>query len=147
MKAVSKRPVAEKLGIKPGHRMAVLYSPKGYTSILASFPSEVSLTTRLAGEPFDLIQGFYQDQKTLKADLRKIRKSIQPLGKVWICWRKGNVTDLSRNIIHQLAETARLDSVVECAIDEEWSAMKLMLPKLERKISKGSAPNKSGRSK
>src|SRR4051812_16532221 len=109
MKAVaSRRPVAEKLGIKPGNRIAVLYSPKGYTSILSKLPSEVSLTTRLAGEPFDIIQGFYQNQRSLKADLRKIRKAIQPMGKVWICWRKGNVTDLSGGVIHELGESIRL---------------------------------------
>lgn len=135
MKSVaSKRPVIEKLGIKSGNRVAVLYSPKGYTAILAKLPSDVILTTRLAGEPFDLIQGFYEDQRSLKADLRKIKKSIQSSGKVWICWKKGSVSDLNRDIIWKLGDNVGLDSVACCAINDEWSAMKLMLPKSERKL-------------
>jgi 23S rRNA A2030 N6-methylase RlmJ len=133
MASASKQTVAKKLGIKPGHRIAVLYSPKGYTSILAKLPPQVSLTTRLAGDPFDIIQGFYEDERSLKADLRKFRKAIYPWGKVWICWRKGNVTELNRDSIMELCEGVKLDSVASCAIDDEWSALKLMLPKTERR--------------
>ncbi len=128
----SKRPLKEKLGIRAGYRMAILNPPRGYTSILADLPSDTKLTTRLAGEPFDVIQGFYLNQRSLKADLRKIRKAIQPKGKIWICWKKGKVTDLSREVIWELGENVGLDSVASCAIDEEWAAMKLMLPKDER---------------
>lgn len=132
----SKRPVVEKLGIKSGNRVAVLYSPKGYTSFLANLPSEVILTTRLAGEPFDLIQGFYEQKRSLKADLRKMKRSIRPSGKLWICWRKGHVTDLSREVIWELGDDAGFDSVASCAIDETWSAIKLMLPKTQRRSKK-----------
>src|SRR4051812_20688628 len=121
MKAASTKPVIEKLGIKAGHRIAVLNSPKGYTAILGKVPADVSLTTRLAGEPFDLVQAFYDDQKSLRADLTKLKKSIHPLGKIWVCWRKGKVTDLSRDSIWALGDKAGLDSVSEVAIDQEWS--------------------------
>ncbi|MGE0632478.1 MAG: hypothetical protein AB7O96_08730 [Pseudobdellovibrionaceae bacterium] len=134
--AASKSLVAKKLGIKPGNRIAVLHSPKGYTSILAKLPAEVSMTTRLAGEHFDIVQGFYEDQKSLKADLRKIKKSILPSGKVWICWRKGNVTDLSRDAIWEMGNEIGLDAIASCAIDDNWSAMKLMLPKKQRALIK-----------
>jgi hypothetical protein len=134
----SKRAIAQKLGIKPGNRIAVLNSPKGYTSILAKLPPQVSLITRLAGEAFDLVQAFYEDERALKADLKKIRKFINPWGTVWICWRKGKVTDLNRDSIVSLCEKVNLDAVASCAIDDEWSALKLMLPKKERKPRKSS---------
>jgi hypothetical protein len=140
MATPSKMPVLRKLGIKAHHRIAILNSPKGYTSILAKLPPGVSLTTRLAGEPFDLVQGFYENQKDLRADLSKLKRAIHPGGKIWICWRKGNVTNLSRDIIWHMGEKVGLDSVASCAIDENWSALKLMFPKSERKSGNKSAP-------
>src|SRR5690349_10678246 len=112
----SKMPVIRKLGIKEQNRVAVLNSPKGYTSILRQLPSGVVMTTRLAGEQFDIVQGFYESCKALKADLPKLKRSIHPGGKIWVCWRKGHATDLSRDIIWQLGEKAGLDSVASCAI-------------------------------
>jgi hypothetical protein len=99
MAAPSQRPIARKLGIKSGNRVAVLHAPKGYTSTLGKVPADASLTTRLAGESFDLVQAFYEDQRTLKVDLPKLKKAIHPMGKIWVCWRKGNVTDLNRDSI------------------------------------------------
>lgn len=125
--AVSQKPLTQKLGIKTGQRIALLHSPKGYTSILGEVPPEVTVTTRLAGEPFDLIQAFYEDQKTLKTGLRKLKKFVNPKGKIWVCWRKGRVTDLDRGAIHGISEKSGLDSVAECAIDADWSAMRLKL--------------------
>ncbi len=132
MKSSSKMPILQKLGVKPQNRIAILNSPKGYTNVLSKLPAGVSFATRLAGEPFDLVQGFYEDQKALKKDLLKLKKAIHPTGKIWVCWKKGNVTDLNRDTIWELGEKVGLDSVASCAVDEEWSAMKLMLPKSER---------------
>jgi hypothetical protein len=133
MKSASSKPVAQKLGINPGNRIAILNSPRGYTSILSKVPRDVSLTTRLAGEPFDIVQGFYGTQRALKADIAKLKKAIHPGGKIWICWKKGNVTDLSRDSIWAIGDKAGLASVASCAIDDEWSALKLMLPKSQRR--------------
>src|ERR1700733_8076700 len=97
MAAPSQRPIAGKLGIKAGNRVAVLHAPQGYMVELKM--TDANLATRLTGQPFDLVQAFYEDQKSLKADLPKQKKAIHPLGKIWVCWRKGNVTDLSRDSI------------------------------------------------
>ena len=136
MAVPSQRPLAGKLGIKAGSRVAVLYGPKGYTSALGK---SASLTTRLAGKPFDLVQAFYEDQKSLKADLPKLKKAIHRMGKIWICWRKGNLTDLNRDAIWAIGEKVGLDSVASIAVDEDWSALKLMFPKALRKGPKQSA--------
>lgn len=135
MKLVPKKSLAGKLGIRPGARVALLHSPRGYTSILGAVPRDVSFATRLAGEPFDLVQGFYEDRRSLKVELGKLKKSVTPQGRIWVCWRKGNVTELGRAAIHELGEKAGLHAVAECAVDAEWSAMRLMPPKLKRKIT------------
>lgn len=133
MAAMSKSPIFKKLGVKPGQRFAVLNAPKGYTAILAKVPDDVSMVTRIAGEPFDVVQAFYEDRKSLKSEIKKLRKAIVPGGKVWVCWRKGHITNLSRETIWEIGTQSGLDSVGSCAIDDDWSAMKMMLPKKQRK--------------
>jgi hypothetical protein len=135
MAAPSQRPIAGKLGIKSGNRVAILHAPKGYTSALGKIPADASLATRLAGEPFDLVQAFYEDQRSLKADLPKLKKAIHSSGKIWVCWRKGNVTDLSRDSIWAIGNEVGLESVASVAIDDDWSALKLMFAKSKRKSS------------
>src|SRR5688500_2423343 len=98
----SSKPIVKKLGIKPGNRIAILYPPRGYTAISGKLPTNVILTTRIAGDAFDLIQAFYEDEKSLKLDLKKFKAAILPNGKIWICWRKGNVTELSRDSIMEI---------------------------------------------
>src|SRR5688572_21052591 len=117
MSRESQRSVITRLGIKPKNRIALLNSPKGYTSILAKLPPGVSFSTRVAGAPFDIVQAFYDDKRTLKADLSRLRRAIRPNGKIWICWRKGLVTELNRDLVMELGEKARLESVAACAID------------------------------
>jgi hypothetical protein len=125
----SKKAIAQKLGIKEGHRVALLHAPKGYTSILASVPDEVTITTRLAGEPFHVVQAFFEDDRALRSEIKKLSKAIYSFGSVWICWRKGNVTSLNRDLIHKRAEVVGLEGVASCSIDESWSALRLMRPK------------------
>ena len=85
----------------------------------------------LAGE-VDFLLGFYEEQKALRADIAKIKRSMAPSGMAWVCWRKGNRTDLSRDVIHAMAEDLGLETVSSVSIDEDWSALKLMFPKAQR---------------
>jgi hypothetical protein len=132
MPTLSERSLAERLGIKGGDRVAVLHAPKGYTSILGDLPDGVTMTTRLAGEPFAVIQAFYQDERALKSELRKLRRAIEPKGKIWICWRKAKKGTLGRDQIGELCMAAKLSPAGICSVDDDWSGLKVMLPKEER---------------
>ncbi len=76
---------------------------------------------------------FYDSSEKIKADLGKVSKSLSKSGMAWVCWKKGNVTDLSRDSIWRLAKSAGLKGVSSCAINDHWSALKLMFPKNTRK--------------
>jgi hypothetical protein len=125
----STKPVFMKLGLKPIHRATTL-----------RVPGDVKLGRPLAGVKFeksfrgefDFVLGFYESKKALAIDLAKIRKALAPSGMAWVCWKKGGVTELDRETIWSSGEAAGLESVSSCAIDDSWSAMKLMFPKSQR---------------
>lgn len=124
----STKPVFRKLGLKPAHRATTLGVPSGVN--LGKAPAKFEKSFR--GE-FDFVLGFYESKKALEADLAKIRKALTPSGMAWVCWRKGGVTELSREVIWSSGEAVGLESVASCAIDDDWSALKLMFPKSQRR--------------
>ena len=128
----SAKPVYQKLGLKPTHRALRLSVPKSILPVLGPAPEGATFARSATGS-FDFILGFYESIKELKADLTKISKCLAPKGMVWVGWRKGNVTDLSRDLIHELVGNYGLEAVSSCAIDDDWSALKLMFPKANRK--------------
>jgi hypothetical protein len=128
----STKPVLQKLGLKPAHRAAKLNVPKEVEKALGNPPPGCKFEEGLSGE-FDFLLGFYDSAKELKGDFRKIKKSLKKSGMAWVCWRKGNVSDLSRDALSALVDDAGLEAVSLCAVNDDWSAAKVMYPKVERK--------------
>ena len=127
----STKPAFVKLGVKPEHRAAKLHAPADAEKSLGQAPEGCRLAASLSGT-LDFILAFYESEKALKAELPRIRKALPGTGMAWVCWRKGNVTDLSRDTIALLAQSEGLEAVSSCAINDNWSALKLMYPKEQR---------------
>jgi len=50
-------------------------------------------------------------------------------GMIWVCWPKkasGVPTDLTEDVVRQLALAGGLVDVKVCAVDETWSGLKLV---------------------
>jgi hypothetical protein len=125
------KPIIQKLGLKSNHKAVFLHIPKDVAPALRT-RKDIPVSNRLSGE-CDFLLGFYDSSQELTADLSKIQKNLSKSGMAWVCWQKGNVTDLSRDSIWRLARSAGLARVSSCAIDKNWSALKLMFPKDRRK--------------
>jgi len=130
MPKASKNPVFQKLRLKPRHRAIVLHLTEGVA--IGKCPVGAKIEKRFAGA-FDLILGFYESAKELKSDLPRIKKALTKNGASWIAYRKGGGTDLSRDLVWNLAGDFGLDGVSMISIDNEWSGFKLMHQKAERK--------------
>ena len=127
----STKPVFQKLGLKPTHRAAKLRVPADAAKSLGAVPAGCRFEARLSGA-FDFILAFYESQKEFDSELPKLKKSLAKSGMAWVCWRKGNVTDVSRDTIAAEVASVGLETVSSCAIDDHWSALKLMYPKDQR---------------
>jgi hypothetical protein len=131
----SGKPLAGKLGIKSGFRLAALHSPTDYAFLVAPLPPDVTIADSTQGEPFDLIHLFVTDAATLTAELPPLRARIVSNGMIWVSWQKktsGVATDVTEDLIRDTALANGLVDVKVCAVDAVWSGLKLVIPVQER---------------
>ena len=118
-----------KLDIKPGYRMCVIDPPANYWDLLGELPENVSV--RELGEGvFDFIHVFARDRAQLEERIPTLRDSIVPNGALWVSWPKKAsqvATDLSENVVRDLAVKNRLVDVKVAAVDGTWSGLKLVI--------------------
>jgi hypothetical protein len=124
----SKRPLAQKLGIKHGDVVALLNAPDGYDALLGKLPAEVAVTRELKGE-LDLIQLFAAESARLESEFPKLQARLKQDGVIWVSWPKHSSklkTDLSDEVVRKVGLKNGLVDVKVCAIDESWSALKFV---------------------
>jgi hypothetical protein len=72
----------------------------------------------------------------LSAELRRAIGEIDQDGAIWVSWPKkasGVRTDLTEDVIRDVALPMGLVDVKVCAVDETWSGLKLVIRKANRK--------------
>lgn len=131
MAGYSSTPLAQKLGIKPGHAVGLWSEPDDFTKSLKPLPDDVTFKSISRGKsPLDVLVVFVKSQKELATRLAAARKRMNPAAGLWICWPKkasGIKTDVTENIIRDLALTTDLVDNKVCAIDEIWSGLRLVI--------------------
>ncbi len=113
------RPLANKLYIREGYRIAILNLPVGYSQLLGELPENVTVTNSVEGE-FDVIQFFVTKRKKLEEELSELRNALRPGGLVWVSYPKGNQLDahINRDSIAAYAETIGLKAVAQVSADD-----------------------------
>jgi hypothetical protein len=124
------RPLAAKLGIRPGDEVAVLGAPPGFTARLGP-GAAAGLHTGLPGRgPLDVIIFFTAWQAALEEQLGELRAQLAPAGGLWVAWPKRAAklpTDMSDHVVRAVAlPTGLVDNKV-CAIDPVWTALRLVI--------------------
>jgi len=123
-------PLAQKLGIKPGHRVALLHAPEKHADYIDGLPDEVRLITGLRGtREFDVIVLFVKRKTPLKNKLPKAIERLADRGGLWIAWPKkasGMPTELSDGLVREIGLSTGLVDNKVCAIDEVWSALRFV---------------------
>lgn len=126
MAGYSKRPLAEKLGMKEGASVVILNAPQNYHETLAPMPSGVMHSTNLKGS-MEFIQFFTKERKDLAKQFPKLKKHLKPKGILWISWPKGASkvqTDLNENIVREIGIANGMVDIKVCAVDEIWSGLR-----------------------
>jgi hypothetical protein len=120
-------PLPRKLGIKPGHRVLVLGAPEGFS--LGSLPEGVEVRTRASGSA-DVIVAFHLRRAELAQRMPALRERMEPAAGLWIAWpkRASKVeTDVTEDVVRELALANALVDNKVCAIDEIWSGLRLVI--------------------
>src|SRR5687768_3785293 len=135
MAGYSGTPLAKKLGIKPGCRLFVADAPRNYAELVAPLPEGVKLTAKLRADT-DVVHVFSTRRTKLAEALRSALGKMKREGAIWVSWPKKASrmeTGITEDTIRQLALPMGLVDIKVCAVDETWSALKLVLRKEKRK--------------
>jgi hypothetical protein len=124
-------PLPKKLGIKPGHRVALLGAPNSFELAL---PDDVKVRRRAGGKT-DVIVTFHTARAELERRLPALRAMMDPAAGLWIAWPKRASkipTDITEDVLREIAlPTGLVDNKV-CAIDETWSGLRLVIRREHR---------------
>ena len=134
MAGYSGTPLAKKLGIGAGTTILPLDPPPGYLAWLAPLPEGVRTARRLT-PAVDVIHLFTASRSRLAAVLRSSRRSMAQDAAIWVSWPKRTSkvqTDITEDVIREVALPMGLVDVKVCAVDDTWSGLKLVIRRTER---------------
>ncbi|MCC6149720.1 MAG: DUF3052 family protein [Planctomycetes bacterium] len=134
MAVTSATPLARKLGIKEGHIVSFVNAPKTFPKVLGKLPERVKADNGL-GAPLDVIVFFTESRAELTREFRYLAGRLQPDGGFWVAWPKkqsGVKTDLSEDIVREVALARGLVDNKQCAIDENWAGLRLVIKVKDR---------------
>jgi len=118
-------PQLRKLGISPGVRWDVLDADPAWRFQVA--PAAVDRAS--APTAADVVLAFVRTAADIEPALDATETRIFPSGAVWILWPRragGHVSDITDQVVRDAALARRLVDVKVAAVDDDWSALKLV---------------------
>jgi hypothetical protein len=122
----SGKPLAQKLGIKEEATIALLDPPDGIEATLAPLPPGVTLRHGNRGAR-EMTLWFVASRSELERRFGAVAGAVGE-GTLWMAWPKrssGVETDLSEDVVREVALPAGMVDTKVCAIDETWSGLRL----------------------
>src|SRR6516162_4190118 len=129
MAGYSGTPLAKKLGIMERHKVHAVGVPDNYHALLEPLPPSVQFVSKVDAST-DVVHVFSTRRAALARMLAALRKSLDSRAIVWISWPKksANVpTDVTEDAIREVALPLGFVDVKVCAVDDTWSALKLVV--------------------
>lgn len=134
MAGYSGTPLAKKLGIREDCRLFPSGAPPNYLELLAPLPDGVRVVRRV-DENTDVVHLFATRRARLAAALRSALEKMRPDATIWVSWPKKAArieTDITEDVVRDVALPMGLVDVKVCAVDDTWSGLKLVLRKERR---------------
>lgn len=120
----SLKPTSAKLGLKAGHRVCVLGSPKGFVDALKPRPAGVTFTAKV-DDTADLFLCFVRSERELQSYVVSLARSIDRQT-LWLIWPKkasGVKSDIDGNVVRLTGLDAGWVDFKVCSVDATWSGL------------------------
>ncbi|MDX1404636.1 MAG: hypothetical protein R3192_08860 [Woeseiaceae bacterium] len=115
--------------------MKVISAPGHLRDLLEPLPEDAIVSARLR-PPVDIFHIFSKSRSKLRSELKRGLREIQQNGMIWVSWPKkasGVETDVTEDVVRELALPMSLVDVKVCAVDDVWSGLKLVIRKAQRR--------------
>ena len=124
-------PLAKKLSLKDGMRVAFLDMPETVAAEIAAY-GLVLIDQDVDAGDLDCIHVFATERAALAAALVAGRHQIAQDGMIWVSWPKKaskRPTTITEDTIRAFCLPLGLVDVKVCAVDQVWSGLKLVIRK------------------
>jgi hypothetical protein len=124
----------QKIGVKPGATLTLLHAPDGISAEFAPLPPGAAIATKPV-DSMSLALLFCGNAAALSKHLKPTAAKLHADGALWIGWpRKTSplFVDLTEDMIRKIVLPTGLVDVKVCAINSDWSGLKLMVRKERR---------------
>jgi hypothetical protein len=130
----SDTPLADKLGLKRGMRCWFHNMPESVRKTIDPGAAQVE-EQPTASDGLQYAHLFVTEREKLERELAALQPLMAPNGFIWVSWPKKAAkveTDLTEDVIREIALPRGLVDTKVCAVDETWSGLKLMIRKENR---------------
>jgi hypothetical protein len=135
MSGYSGTPLAKKLGIKAGHTLCLINPPDHYQNLVAPLPPGIVFAPRV-DQSTQVIHLFTTRRAELAVELPRFLATMNSQTVIWVSWPKKASkvpTDITEDVIRDIALPLGLVDIKVCAVDEVWSGLKLVVRNENRK--------------
>jgi hypothetical protein len=118
-------PLATKLGVREASTLFLLDAP---VDLPLELPAGVIVKRQVRGSA-DIVLAFFTRRATFRRRLDALGQLVFPSGGLWIAWPKkasGMATDMTDHVIRSQALPKGLVDNKVCAVDDTWSALRLV---------------------
>jgi hypothetical protein len=127
-------PLAKKLSLKDDMRVWRDGMPASVSEEIAAEGLQLQLLG-VPEAPIDAAHVFVTSRGELEAKLRELMPLLAPNGLIWVSWPKKASkvpTDITEDVIRDIALPMHLVDVKICSVDDIWSGLKLVIRKVHR---------------
>ena len=120
-------PLAAKIGVKEGQHVTLIGAPRGWS--IDDLPAKVHVTRRRGASTHDIAIAFLRDTASLNREIASLSRTITPDGSLWIAWPRragGHRSDLTDDVVRSAVLPLGLVDVKVAALDDDWSALKMV---------------------
>jgi len=121
-------PLAKKLGITGEQVVGLLEAPDHLIDLLDPLPEAVMFRTSARGH-LDVALAFFTERRRFESRVAVLGRAIFPDGGLWIAWPKkasGVPTDMTEDVVREVALPLGLVDNKVCAIDDTWSGLRIV---------------------
>jgi len=127
-------PLARKLSLKDGMRVWRDGMPESVANDIANEGLQLQLL-KSPEAPIDAAHVFVTERSDLAVKLNQLLPLLDRAGFIWVSWPKKAskvLTDITEDVIREVALPMHLVDVKVCSVDDIWSGLKLVIRREHR---------------